>query len=239
MENLLGYRYKGSFYATGTVKYNKNYTIHGLSKTFDGMTEFNYDEKALNIDLDKVSFKKILNLFPYPALLDAETTGNIYYDFRKKDLKTKAKLHNAKFNYAKVMDTIYHKSGVNMLKETFTHATLDIHYHNHLLFGNLFMNNRLSHLSLSNTQIDTKQNLINAYFDVKIQKKEFSGKIYGALEHPKINLNFQKLIRHEMDNQLDSIMGEGNRKMMQNMPMGGVAEDMASGVGGTFMEMFF
>ena len=49
----------------------------------------------------------------------------------------------------------------------------------------------------------------------------------------------QKLIRHEMDKQLDSIMGEGNRKMMENMPMGDVAKDVASGMGGAFMGMFF
>lgn len=49
----------------------------------------------------------------------------------------------------------------------------------------------------------------------------------------------QKLIRHEMDRQLDSIVGEGNRKMMEAMPMGDVAKDMASGVGGAFMGVFF
>jgi len=72
-----------------------------------------------------------------------------------------------------------------------------------------------------------------------MQKKEFSGKVYGSLDSPKINLNMQKLIRHEMDRQLDSIMGEGNRKMMENMPMGGMAKDVASGMGGAFMGMFF
>ena len=168
----------------GTVKYNGTYNIHGLSKTFNGITEFDYDEKYLNIDLDKVSFKYIMNLFPYPALLDAQTTGKIQYDFTKEDLKIKAKLHNAKFSYAEVMDTIYHKSGVNMLKETFTNSTLDVTYHNKTILGNLFMNNKESHLSLINTQIDTKRNTINAYFDIKMQQKEFSGKVYGSLDHP-------------------------------------------------------
>ena len=101
------------------------------------------------------------------------------------------------------------------------------------------MNNKESHLSLIDTQIDTKLNTINAYFDIKMQQKEFSGKVYGSLDHPEVNLNMQKLIRHEMDKQLDSIMGEGNRKMMENMPMGDVAKDVASGMGGAFMGMFF
>ena len=239
MEKLFGYKYKGPFYAVGTVKYNGTYNIHGLSKTFGGFTEFNYDEKHLDIDLNKVSLKQILNLFPYTPILDAQTTGKIQYNFAKENLKVKANLHNAKFLYAEVMDTIYQKSGVNMLKETFTNSTLDVTYHNKTVLGNLIMNNEHSHLSLTNTQIDTKLNTVNAYFDIKMQKKEFSGKVYGSLDQPKINLNMQKLIRHEMDRQLDSFMGEGNRKMMENLPMGGVAKDVASGMGGAFMGMFF
>ena len=239
LEKLLGYSYKGPFYAVGTAKYNGDYHVHGLSKTFGGLTEFDYDKNALAIDLDKVSFKRIMNLFPYPTVLDAETTGKIDYDFIKEKLKVKTNLHNAKFQYAEVMDTIYRKSGINMLKEIFPKATLNVEYQHDNILGNLIMENGQSHISLTNTQIDTKLKTINAYFDVNVQKKAFSGKVYGSLDNPKINLDMQKLIRHEMDRQLDSIMGEGNRKMMENMPMGGVAKDVASGMGGAFMGMFF
>jgi len=239
MEKLLGYPYKGSFYAMGEVVYKDTYTLKGLSKTFGGMTEFHYDGKKLDIALENVSLKSIMTLFPYPKFIDAKTVGKIHYDFKTEKLSINTKLKNAKFLYIPVMDTIYHKSGVNMLKETFTQSTLDLTYHNDVLLANLMMNNKHSHVSLTNAQMNTKLNTINAYFDVNMQKKEFSGKVYGSLDNPKVNLNLQKLIRHEMDRQLDSIMGEGNRKMMQNMPMGGVAEDMASGVGGAFMGIFF
>lgn len=239
LEKLLGYKYKGPFYAVGTVKYNGDYLIHGLSKTFDGLTEFDYNKERLDIDLNKVSFKRIMSLFPYPPILDAQTIGKIQYNFKKERLSVKTSLSNAKFKYAEVMDKIYQKSGVNLLKETFTNASLDLTYQHKNVLGNLIMENEHSHISLTNAQIDTKRNTVNAYFDIKMQKKEFSGKVYGSLDSPKVNLNMQKLIRHEMDKQLDSIMGEGNRKMMENMPMGGMAKDVASGMGGAFMGMFF
>ena len=238
-EDLLGYKYHGPFYAVGTGKYDTSYMVHGLSKTFGGFTEFSYDETSLKIDLSDVSFQRIMSLFPYPAILDASTTGKINYDFNAKKLAINTKLKNAKFSYHEEMDTLYRKTDINLLKETFTNSSLDVKYQNKILLGNLIMDSKTSHLSLTNTQIDTKLKTINAYFDVKMQGKEFSGKVYGPLDKPKINLNMQKLIRHEMDRQLDSIMGEGNRKLMENMPMGGVAKDMASGVGGAFMGMFF
>jgi len=238
-EDLLGYKYKGHFYAVGTGKYDGEYHIHGLSKTFDGFTEFSYDKDALNIDLSKVSFKRIMALFPYPAILDANTTGVINYDFNTEKLVIKTKLKDAKFSYHEEMDTLYRKTDINLLKETFTHSSLDISYQDKTILANIIMDSDTSHLSLTNTHIDTKLKTINGYFDVKMQGKEFSGKVYGPLQKPKINLNMQKLIRHEMDRQLDSIVGEGNRKMMENMPMGDVAKDMASGVGGAFMGIFF
>ena len=238
-EALLGYKYHGAFYAVGTATYDREYLIHGLSKTFNGYTEFIYDKDVLKIDLSDVSFKRILALFPYPQLLDASTTGGIEYDFKKKKLRIRSKLKDVKFFYHKEMDTLYRKTDINLLKEKFSRASLDVDYQNNTVLGNIIMESNTSHLSLTNAQIDTKLKTINGYFDVKMQGKEFSGKVYGPLEKPKINLNMQKLIRHEMDKQLDSIMGESNRKMMENMPMGNAAKDMASGMGGAFMGIFF
>ena len=42
-----------------------------------------------------------------------------------------------------------------------------------------------------------------------------------------------------MDNQLDSIIGKGNREMMDNMPMGSMPKDVASEMGAGFVGMFF
>ncbi len=238
-EPLFGYAYQGSFYAMGKAKYNHNIYIQGLSKSFDGMLEFNYNERNLNIALERVSFKALMHLFSYPPQLDAETNGTIDYNFPTKTLNVKTKLDHTRFLHTKTVDTIYKKARVNMLKEHFNNATLEAKYHNHIVTGNIIMNRGKSHFSLTNTRIDTKHHTINAYFDFNMQKQAFSGKVYGDLKHPKVNLDMQKLIRHEMDKQLDSIMGESNRKLMQNMPMGGVAEDMASGMGGAFMGMFF
>lgn len=238
-ETLLGYKYKGALNAVGTVKYHEDYHIHGLTKTFDGLSEFTYDTASLKIDFSNISFKRIMSLFPYPAILDADTTGQISYDFNKELLLLKTDLKNAKFSYHEEMDTLYRKSGINLLKETFTNSSLNVKYQNKAIFANLIMDSKTSHLSFTNTIIDTKLKTVNAYFDVKIQGKEFTGKVFGLLDNPKINLNMQKLIRHEMDKQLDSIVGEGNRKMMESMPMGDVAKDVASGMGGAFMGMFF
>jgi len=41
-----------------------------------------------------------------------------------------------------------------------------------------------------------------------MQKQEFTGKVYGSIDDPKVNLNMQKLIQYQMDKQLDAMMGK-------------------------------
>jgi hypothetical protein len=149
------------------------------------------------------------------------------------------KLKNAKFLHSVLVSNIYKKADVNMLVEEFDDSTLEATYQNNILVGDLKLANNRGHFYLTNTIMNTDKNTINAYFDFKMQEQEFSGKVYGALDDPEVDLNMQKLIRHKMDKQMDSMVGEGNRKMMEKMPMGEAAKDAASGVAGGFMGIFF
>ncbi len=87
--------------------------------------------------------------------------------------------------------------------------------------------------------MDTNKSTINSYFDFKMQKQEFSGKVYGSIHDPEVNLNMQKLIRFQMDKQLDSMMGKKNRQIMEKIPMGEAVKNMATAMGASFIGIFF
>jgi len=239
MKPLLGATYKGSIYAVGRASHDEDFIFHGLSKSFEGLTEFHYEDKHLSVDLSKTSFKSIISLFVSPPPLDAITTGSIEYNFDVKKVIVDAKLQNAHFIYSDSIENIYQEVGINLLQETFTDSNLSLTYEDNILDANIELHNAMSHISIRNVQIDTKSKRVDALFDINIQQVVLSGKVYGTLDEPKINLNMQKLVRHQMDKQLDSFVGQGNRKMMESMPMGDMSKDMASGVGGAFMEIFF
>ena len=239
LEKLFGHTYKGPFHAMGNIHYTDKFQVRGLSKTFGGMTDFLYKEDMLYIDFEDASFKYIMNLFPYPVILDADTKGSVNYDFIKESLIISTKLNNAKFLPSDLVNSAYKKAGVYLPNEVFTKSTLNLTYKNKIILGNLKLANETGHIYLTNANIDTANKTVDAYFDVNLQKQEFTGKVYGSLDKPKVNLNMQKLIKHEMDKQFDSIMGKNNREMMEAMPMSGMAKDMASGVGAGFMGIFF
>ena len=239
LENILGYKYTGDFYARGALSYDKYLKITGLSKTFGGMTEFKFEKDGLKIHLENALLQNIMALFPMPHMLTANATGDIYYNFIQETLVANTKLSNAKFVDCNLAKVIRKKAKVNMLKEVFDDANLDLIYHNNNIRGDLKLANDHSHLFLTNTKINTKENSINAYFDFKMQRQEFSGKVYGSLDDPKVNLNMQKLVRYQMDKQVDKMIGRDGRKIMEKMPMGNVAKDMATDMGASFMKVFF
>ena len=239
LETLLGYKYQGNFYAMGEMSYDKDYRVTGLSKSFGGMTDFIFEKDGLKIKLDNILLEEMMHLFPFPPILTANATGTINYSFIKKTLLVNTKLNNAKFIHTKLVDVIRKKSKVNIMKESFDHSTLDLTYHNDTILGDLRLTNKRSHIYLTSTKIDTDKSTINAYFDFKMQRQEFSGKVFGPLDNPKVNLNMQKLIRYQMDKQVDKMIGKDGRKIMEKMPMGGVAKDMATDMGASFMKVFF
>lgn len=239
LKKLLGNTYKGDFYARGVLSYDKFLKITGLSKTFGGMTEFTFEKDGLKIHLDKVKLESIMSLFPMPPMLTAYATGDIYYNFIQETVVVNTALINARFVECNLAQVIRKKADVNMLKEVFDDANLDLIYHHDIIRGELTLANDHSHLYLKNTKIHTEKNTINAYFDFKMQRQEFSGKVYGSLDNPKVNLNMQKLVRYQMDKQVDKMIGKNNRKIMEKMPMGGVAKDVATDMGASFMKVFF
>jgi hypothetical protein len=239
LDTLLGYRYKGALYMHGELFYDREIKITGLSKSFGGLTYFLFKKETLYLTLTNVYLHKILSLFPFPPMLTAQANGIMDYNFIDNKLTVNTKLTHAKFVHTKLVDIIYKKSGVHMMNEVFNNSKLNLTYQNNIILGDLILANSYSHVYLTNTKINTQVNNINAYFDFKMQKQEFSGKVFGSLDNPKVNLNMQKLIRYQMDKQVDKMIGKHNRKMMEKMPMGGVAKDMATDMGASFMKVFF
>lgn len=239
LETLLGHKYLGAFYAMGELRYDKYVHISGVSKSFGGMSDFVFEKDGLHVELTDVSLKDIMTLFPVPSMIDAHATGDIHYNFIRETMIVNADLTNAKFLRSKLVDIIHDKAGVKMMKERFDKSRLEMSYYNNVIRGFLKLQNKNSHLYLTGATVNTEHNTIDAYFDFKMQKQEFRGKVFGSLDSPEVNLDMQKLIKYQMDKQLDKMMGKKASKLIDKIPMGSMAKDLAAGIGASFMGMFF
>ena len=243
LEPVLKGTYKGPFYAMGEINYaHKELTIEGLTKSYGGLLEYLYEPKKdlITLNFNDVSLIKILDIFDAPPMVKAGVLGKLTYQFDKDLLTLNTKLNGAKIVQQDLIDVVYEKVDVNLALETFDKSFLNLTYEKNILLGDLKLENDRGHLFLTNTQINTKEKNIDAFFDFKVQGQEFSGEVYGSLNNTKVNLDIQRLIRFQMEKQLDRIIGGSSAiKMMRKMPMEDVAEDMATGTAASFIKAFF
>jgi len=239
LETLLGHKYLGPFYSTGEMIFNKNFMITGHSETYGGKMNYFFEKDGLFVDLHNVSFRRFMSIFPHPPFVSADVNGNMYYNFLQETLVVNAELDNAKIIHTQLVRLIRKKSAVNLKRETFKNSRIDASYHDGILVGDLKFKNNRSHLYLTSITMDSNENSIDSYFDVKIQKREFSGKIYGSLDDPQVNLRLQKLIKYEMSRQMDRILGTEATRIIRQIPGEGMAEGMAAGATASFIKIFF
>ncbi|MBT8348713.1 MAG: hypothetical protein HKP62_04610, partial [Sulfurovum sp.] len=135
LETLLGYKYLGPLYAMGEITFDKYLSISGLSKSYGGMIDYLFEKDGLYIKLEDVSFSEFMKIFPYPPMIEADTRGNIYYNFIQETLVINTKLTNAKVVHKDLVNVIREKTGVFLQEETFDNSTLDTSYHNGILVG--------------------------------------------------------------------------------------------------------
>lgn len=232
IETLLDSKYLGELNTTGKITYDKYLKITGTSKNYGGTLDYLFERDGLTIDLDDVSLKSFTSIFPYEPVLDASTTGNIYYNFIRKTMIVNSKLKNTRFLRSKFAKNFYKKSRLKMYKETFKDATLDAGYYNGTFTADIKLgrDNRRAHITRA--IINTRKNTIHSYFDFKLQKKLYTGKIYGAYSNPKIHINIKEAIEYMIGKQIDTIIGEENRqnasKMIKTMPLGKEVKDKMS-----------
>jgi hypothetical protein len=239
LETLLGYQYRGPFYATGEMIFNDHLMITGQSNTFEGKLNYFFEKDGLFIDLNHVSFNRFMQIFPYPPIMSADVVGNMYYNFIKETLVVNTELDKAKIIHTKLMRLIRRRSAVNLKRETFYKSQLDATYHDGILVGDIKLRNNSNRLYLTGITMNSDENSIDTYFDVKMQDREFSGKIYGSLDDPQVNLKLQKLIKYEMSQQMDRIMGKEATRAIRDIPMESMAEGMAAGASASFIKVFF
>lgn len=242
-EKILGYKYQGEFYTKGKINYNEYLSISGLTRSFNGIMNYTFEKKGLWVNLDDVSFKEFMKLFPMSSVLDAKTTGMMYYNFVTQTFLVNAKLNNAKFIPCKLVNIFHKKTGIRLQKETFNHSILDASYHDGIIAGDLALHNKKNHLNLSHAEIDTKNNTLAINFDMYMKREGYLGNMYGSLDDPEINLNVSKLIKHKVTNRFDKIIGRKNRenmeKMLKSIPLEDTAEDIVSDAASSFLKMFF
>ena len=207
-EKFLGHPYHGKLNTVGNAKYELGkLSLLGETATYGGILEYNYRNDSLELDFKGVSLEELLRQLSFPALLSSKVYGAASYEMKDEIILVNTKLKETRFRRTKMTDTFYELTDIDILKDVYDNSMFTAGYQDSILTSFLQIDNGVNHLYLRDTKMNAKTNGINADFEVAIDGQEFVGKIEGTLEDPKVNLDMSKLIKYQINKQMDEFFG--------------------------------
>lgn len=209
-EEFLGHPYQGKLNTEGNAKYElEKLSLLGETATYGGILGYNYQNNYLKLDFNGVSLEELLRQLSFPALLSSKVYGIASYDMKDDIIFVDTKLKETRFRRTKMTDTFYDLTDIDILKDVYDNSMFTAGYQDAILTSFLQIDNGINHLYLPDTKMDAKTNGIKADFEMFIDGEEFVGEIEGTLEDPEVNLDMSKLIKYQINKQMDEFFGTG------------------------------
>jgi hypothetical protein len=187
-------KYHGSLNILGKITYHKGIQIHGGAENLGGYAYFNYQNDVVNVKLSSVDSQKLLYLLDYPPALDAKVNGTINYHFTNQKAIIDLAMKDINFLNCITTQNIYNTLNLDIRKSSFKYGKFIANVNQKKLNCDFKIQNPNSHLYLTNTKIDQNKKTIHANFDMKMQNKKLSGKLYGNLYEPNVQINMGALL---------------------------------------------
>jgi hypothetical protein len=187
------HKYNGAINVLGKIVYHKELQISGGTEDLGGYANFYYKEDKTDIKLTSLSTEKLLYLLNYPVAIDAKINGKINYNLTDDIATIDLGLKNINFVNCITTQNLYHILKIDMEKSSFDYGEFKAKVNKEHLNCDVKIQNKNSHIYLTNTYINQNKQTINALFDIKMQNKAFSGKLYGPLYEPNVQINLGAL----------------------------------------------
>jgi len=196
----------------GEVVYSDGFRVKGVTSEFGGKLYFNYNiyKKEILFVLEKVSLENILKKFSYPVRMRANLFGTIRYDIKSKLVTFDNRLKNVHLIENRVTHMIFVATNIDMTKYIYDKSSFVGHYYDSLLSGDFKIDSGKEHIYFKNLLFYSKTKKIDSYFDFKMEGQELSGKVKGTTLHPRLTIDFSKLIKHQFHKQIRDVDDEVN-----------------------------
>ncbi len=187
--------------------YDNGFRARGVSSDFGGHLYFDYNINKHEIEfrLEKLSLKKIAKSLSYPVRMTADVFGTITYDIENKITLFDNQLRETRLIANRMTNRVLKNINIDMTKYVYDKSTFKGYYFNSLLSGDLRIDSGREYLYFKELRVDSKTKVINAYFHIKMEGQEVSGKIKGTTKKPKFRINVTKLLKDQFQNRAKSL----------------------------------
>ena len=190
--------FNGSF-----KSYNSMLLASGKTNIFDTNTTYDYKNGDISINSKDINTLKLSQIFGYPPLFDSNGTMQAYYNPKWKKGVFSIILHNGRMMPNEFSSIVFNLSGFDMTKELYGKSILNGNIKDNIINFAFDMNSSKSLIKIYNAKLNSKNNIINAKYIVKIGDKDVEGDIEGNIDHPKIKVNSSSYIKNKIEKFID------------------------------------
>ncbi len=205
---ITGRPLKGDLQVRGNYRYNKGLYLDGNSSFLDAKTTFILQDNLLSVNSDDLSTAEVADTLYYPKIFDSFSTLEANYNFTSEVGEVSISALNGKLLKSELTDLIYVASGFDLTteiyKDTLLHGIID----KKEVDFSLLMNGLQSYLKIPSGHINLETNKIDSKFSIKIEHRDFEGKIKGSLEEPTVSLSGSKYIKQKLNKAIEKNVPE-------------------------------
>jgi hypothetical protein len=195
---------------SGNAKFDGNFNFYegifvadGKTDIFDTNTTYQYKNGDIKVSALDISVLKLSDTFGYPRFFDAKGKADLFYNPKYKRGNFKVILNDGKIIRNELSDTVFMLSGFDITKELYANSLLQGTINGDMVKFVYDMNSSNTLFKIYSATVDTKQQLINAPFILKIKDKDIQGEIKGDIHHPKVKINTSSYIKNRLEKVID------------------------------------
>ena len=189
LSDLLRTKMDGAIVLEGDVEKEKTLKVTGVSKSLGGEIHYTVLDKNLTASLAAVPAKNLLNMFQFPAFVNADASGEFKYHLKKKTGNTKLALEEfrlASNTVTKSLKMMIQKDPTSIVfGETLLNAGIDGDMINYTLKAKA----QDASITVGEATINKEKDTHDAMIEFAYNKYAIKGNIGGSIRQPTVGFD--------------------------------------------------
>lgn len=216
----------GSMIINGDIyKKDESLKVNANSKTLGGEFLMNMVNEDIKVELKSLEIGQILKMLDYQQFFLGKINGDINYNTLKESGKVNADFAGGHFAKNNLTTIIAGLTGIDILKETFSKATLNSTINKNIINTNLDMSSSVIDIKTQNALLDTQNQTIDALLEIQAAKLPLKAKISGKTNSPNISVEGQgamvekakEKINKEVDRAIKKHLGDEGKNLLKGL----------------------
>lgn len=187
--------------------------VDGKSNILGGDFNFNLQNSELKAKLINASIKELSYMLTQPEFFNSKADFTLDYDLLSKKGNLTGSLLNGHFLPNEFSKIINQLAKFDLTKEIYESVQINSNIEDKQLISNLIMKSKNTQIDIKDSFLDFEKNIIDAKLDTQIKSSNFSIKLQGEMNKPKISLDIKDLLKQEIDKKLEKNKDKINDKI--------------------------